>query len=242
RSIALADLTRAAYSPPHGGLPDGLAPGLQATVYCDLPGPTFSGAVHVAVVEVDPATGRVAVRRYALVEDCGRVINPVIVEGQIHGAVAQGIGEALLEAVVHDDGGQLLTATLMDYALPRADDLPSLEIGHLETPSPVTHGGVKGMGEGGTIGAPATIANADADAGRRRQVHHHDRSGRRAASSRQALHRGDPRAVARAGLRREGRRDRRRAHPDRADGGDQPALHGRHARDHRRAQSARRHA
>ena len=164
RSIALAEITRIAYSPPRGGLPDGLAPGLEATVYCDLPGPTFSGAVHVAVVEVDPGTGRVTVRRYALVEDCGRVINPLIVEGQIHGAVAQGIGEALLESVVYDDDGQLLTATLMDYALPRADDLPLIEIGHLETPSPITPGGVKGMGEGGTIGAPATIANAVADA------------------------------------------------------------------------------
>jgi len=164
RSIAVAEITRIAYSPPRGGLPDGLAPGLEATVYCDLPGPTFSGAVHVAVVEVDPGTGRVTVRRYALVEDCGRVINPLIVEGQIHGAVAQGIGEALLESVVYDDDGQLLTATLMDYALPRADDLPLLEIGHLETPSPITPGGVKGMGEGGTIGAPATIANAVADA------------------------------------------------------------------------------
>ena len=164
RSIALAEIARIAYSPPRGGLPDGLAPGLQATVYCDLPGPTFSGAVHIAVVEIDPGTGRVTVRRYALVEDCGRVINPMIVEGQIHGAVAQGIGEALLESVVHDDDGQLLTATLMDYALPRADDLPLLEIAHLETPSPVTPGGVKGMGEGGTIGAPATIANAVADA------------------------------------------------------------------------------
>ena len=164
RSIALAELTRIAYSPPRGGLPDGLTPGLEATVYCDLPGPTFSGAVHVAVVEVDRATGRVTVRRYALVEDCGRVINPLIVEGQIHGAVAQGIGEALLESVVYDDDGQLLTATLMDYALPRADDLPLIEIGHLETPSPITPGGVKGMGEGGTIGAPATIANAVADA------------------------------------------------------------------------------
>ncbi len=171
RAIPLAEIARAAYSPPHDGLPDGLAPGLQATVYCDLPGPTFSGAVHVAVVEIDPSTGRIAVRRYALVEDCGRVINPVIVEGQIHGAVAQGIGEALLEAVVHDDDGQLLTATLMDYALPRADDLPSLEIGHLETPSPVTPGGVKGMGEGGTIGAPAAIANAVADAVRHLGVH-----------------------------------------------------------------------
>jgi carbon-monoxide dehydrogenase large subunit len=171
RSIALAELARLAYSPPLGGLPGGLPPGLQATVHCDLPGPTFSGAVHVAVVEIDPATGRVTVRRYALVEDCGRVINPVIVEGQVHGAVAQGIGEALLESVVYDDAGQLLTATLMDYTLPRADDLPLLEIGHLETPSPLTPGGVKGMGEGGTIGAPAAIANAVADAVRHLGVH-----------------------------------------------------------------------
>src|SRR4029453_3231948 len=102
-------ITRLAYSPPLGGLPEGLTPGLQATVYCDLPGPTFSGAGHGGGVEIDPATGRVAVRRYALVEDCGRVVNPVIVEGQIHGAVAQGIGEALLQAVVYDDDGQLLT-------------------------------------------------------------------------------------------------------------------------------------
>jgi len=164
RAIGLAEIARLAYCPPLGGLPAGVAPGLEATVYFDLPGPTFSGAVHVAVVEVDPPTGRIRVRRYALVEDCGRVINPVIVEGQIHGAVAQGIGEALLETIVYDDGGQLLSATLMDYALPRADDLPLFEISHLETLSPVTPGGVKGMGEGGTIGAPATIANAVADA------------------------------------------------------------------------------
>jgi len=171
RSIALAEITRLAYTPPLGGLPGGLPPGLAATVFCDLPGPTFSGAVHVAVVEIDPGTGRVAIRRYAVIEDCGRVINPMIVEGQIHGAVAQGIGEALLEAVIHDDEGQLLTATLMDYALPRADDLPLFEIAHLETPSPVTPGGVKGMGEGGTIGAPAAIANAVADAVRHLGVH-----------------------------------------------------------------------
>src|SRR2546422_282110 len=157
-------IARLAYSPPLGGLPDGLTPGLEASVYFDPPGPTFSGAIHVAVVEIDPDTGRVGVKRYALVEDCGPVINPMIVDGQIHGAVAQGIGEALLEAVVYDADGQLLTATLMDYALPRAADLPSFEIGHLETPSPITPGGVKGMGEGGTIGAPATIANAVADA------------------------------------------------------------------------------
>jgi len=164
RAVTVAEIARAAYSPPLGGLPGGQAPGLAATVYFDPPGATFSGAVHVAVVEVDGETGRVGVERYALVEDCGTVINPMIVEGQIHGAVTQGIGEALLESVVYDESGQLLTATLMDYAVPRADDLPEPEIGHLETPSPIMPGGVKGMGEGGTIGAPAAIANAIADA------------------------------------------------------------------------------
>ena len=135
-----------------------------ATVHFDPPGPTFSGAVHVAVVEVDPETGRVRILRYALVEDCGPLVNPTIVEGQIHGAVAQGIGEALLEEVVYDADGQLLTGTLMDYALPKAGDVPAIETGHRETPSPLMPGGVKGMGEGGTIGAPAAIANAVADA------------------------------------------------------------------------------
>jgi aerobic carbon-monoxide dehydrogenase large subunit len=130
----------------------------------DPPGPTFSGAVHVASVEVDAGTGRVTVRGYVVVEDCGPVINPMVVEGQIHGAVAQGIGEALGEHLVYDDSGQLLTGSLMDYALPAAADLPSFTLGHLETPSPLTPGGYKGMGEGGTIGAPAAIANAVADA------------------------------------------------------------------------------
>jgi len=168
RAVGVAEIARIAYSPPLGGLPSGLGPGLDATVYFDPPGPTFSGAVHVAVVEIDPDTGRVAVKRYAIVEDCGTVINPMIVEGQIHGAVAQGIGEALLEGVVYDENGQLLTATLMEYALPKAADFPRPEIGHLETPSPLMPGGVKGMGEGGTIGAPAAIANAVADAVRHR--------------------------------------------------------------------------
>jgi len=164
RAVALAELARLAYSPPRGGLPAELEPGLSATVSFDPPGPTFSGAVHVALVEVDRATGRVSVRRYVVVEDCGPVVNPTIVEGQIHGAVAQGLGEALLESIVYDGDGQLLTATLMDYALPKAGDVPSFEIGHLETPSPLMPGGVKGMGEGGTIGAPAALANAVADA------------------------------------------------------------------------------
>jgi carbon-monoxide dehydrogenase large subunit len=164
RSLTLAEIARAAYAPPLGGLPEGLEPGLRATVHWDPPGPTFSGAVHVALVEVDPETGRVAVHRHVVVEDCGPLINPLLVEGQIHGAVAQGLGEALLETVVYDAEGQLQTATLMDYALPRADDVPEPVIAHLETPAPRMPGGVKGMGEGGTIGAPAAIANAVADA------------------------------------------------------------------------------
>ena len=164
RSVTLTEIARAAYAPLFGGLPSGLEPGLEATVYFDPPGPTFSGAVHVAVVEIDPETGRVSILRYVLVEDCGPVVNPTIVEGQIHGAVAQGIGEALLERIVYDDTGQLVTGTLMDYALPTAGDVPSFEIGHLETPSPTMPGGIKGMGEGGTIGAPAALANAVADA------------------------------------------------------------------------------
>jgi carbon-monoxide dehydrogenase large subunit len=164
RTIAVAELAHMAYSPPLGGLPADLGPGLSATVSFDSPGPTFSGAVHVAAVEVDGATGRVRVQRYVVVEDCGPVVNPTIVEGQIHGAVVQGLGEALLESLVYDREGQLLSATLLDYALPRADDIPAIEIGHLESPSPLTPGGVKGMGEGGTIGAPAALANAVADA------------------------------------------------------------------------------
>jgi len=163
RAVTLTEVARAAYAPP-GGLPSDFEPGLEATVYFDPPGPTFSGAVHVAVVEIDPDTGRVSIPRYVVVEDCGPVLNPTIVEGQIHGAVAQGIGEALFERVAHDDAGQVLSGTLMDYALPKAGDVPSFGIGHLETPSPTMPGGVKGMGEGGTIGAPAAIANAVADA------------------------------------------------------------------------------
>jgi carbon-monoxide dehydrogenase large subunit len=164
RAVSFLDIARAAYAPPAGGLGPGVEPGLEATVYFDPPGATFSGAVHVAVVEVDPQTGSVRVLGYTVVEDCGPVINPLLVEGQVHGAVCQGVGEALREGIVYDDQGQLLTATLMDYALPRADDLPEPRIGHLQTPAPHFPGGIKGMGEGGTIGAPAALANAVADA------------------------------------------------------------------------------
>ena len=109
-------------------------------------------------------TCAVRIRRFVVVEDCGRIINPLIVEGQAIGGVAQGIGAALLEEVVYDANGQLLSGTLMDYLVPTASEVPVIEVHHLERPSPTTLGGFKGMGEGGTIGAPAAVANAIADA------------------------------------------------------------------------------
>ena len=114
-------------------------------------------------MEVDPATGGVAVLRYVVVEDCGRLINPLIVEGQTFGGVAQGIGAALLEELVYDDGA-LLTGSLMDYLPPTASEIPTIVVKHLQIASPSTLGGFKGVGEGGTIGAPAAIANAVSDA------------------------------------------------------------------------------
>jgi carbon-monoxide dehydrogenase large subunit len=125
---------------------------------------TYSSGAHVAIVEVDPETGTVRILKYVAVDDCGTMINPMVVEGQVHGGIAHGIGNALLEEVVYDDAGQLATGTLMDYALPRAADVPGLEVHHVVTPSPLNPLGVKGAGEGGTLPAPAAIANAVADA------------------------------------------------------------------------------
>ncbi|HSB41820.1 MAG TPA: xanthine dehydrogenase family protein molybdopterin-binding subunit [Methylomirabilota bacterium] len=163
RGIAVREVARRAHERATGSSRDARHD-LEATQVFDPPGPTFSGAVHMAAVEVDPDTGRVEVLAYTVVEDCGPVVNPMIVEGQVHGAIAQGIGEALSERLVYDAHGQLVTGTLMDYALPVAATLPSFTVAHMETPSPLTPGGYKGMGEGGTIGAPAAIANAVADA------------------------------------------------------------------------------
>jgi carbon-monoxide dehydrogenase large subunit len=125
---------------------------------------THANSTHLATVEVDCATGQVQIDRYIVVEDCGTIINPRVVDGQIQGGVAQGIGSALLEEIVYDDAGQVLTGTLMDYLAPTATDVPRVEIAHIESPSPLTAGGFKGMGEGGAIAPPATIANAVADA------------------------------------------------------------------------------
>jgi aerobic carbon-monoxide dehydrogenase large subunit len=143
----------------------GEEPSLEATAHFTNPVPwTFTNGAHLAVVEVDVETGAVRVLRYVAVDDCGRVVNPALVEGQVAGGIAQGLGGALSERCVYDEAGQLLTATLMDYAVPTAADMPALEVHHLETPAPSIPGGFKGAGEAGTTGAPAALLNAVNDA------------------------------------------------------------------------------
>jgi carbon-monoxide dehydrogenase large subunit len=163
RGLGLAELARAVYF--RSNELRGLEPSLEATAHWTNPGAwTFTNGAHLAVAEVDVETGRVGVLRYVAVDDCGRLVNPALVEGQIAGGVAQGLGGALLEHCVYDDAGQLLSGTLMDYAVPRFDDVPPLELHHLETPAPAIAGGFKGAGEAGTTGAPAAILNAVNDA------------------------------------------------------------------------------
>ena len=136
---------------------------MEAHDYYKAPTP-YANATHVAVVEVDPATGFVKIIRYLVVEDCGRMINPMIVEGQIAGGVAQGIGHALFEHHIYDENGQIMTTSFMDYLIPTAADVPPIEFSHIETPCPISVGGIKGMGEGGAIAPPPAIANAICDA------------------------------------------------------------------------------
>jgi carbon-monoxide dehydrogenase large subunit len=125
---------------------------------------TFANGVHAAVVEVDEVTGTVRVLRYVVVHDCGRVINPVIVDAQVAGGVAQGIGAALLEELLYDEAGQLTTASFLDYQIPRATDLPDIEVHHVETVSERNPLGLRGVGEAGAVGPPAAIAGAVEDA------------------------------------------------------------------------------
>jgi carbon-monoxide dehydrogenase large subunit len=139
--------------------------GLAAWRSFASPGLTFSSGAHIAVVEVDSATGEVRILSYVAVDDCGRVLNHYLAEAQLHGGLAQGIGQALYEEVAYDDeSGQPLTATLMDYALPNADQIPGFVTDIVETPSPNNPLGAKGVGEAGTVGAPPTIVNAVLDA------------------------------------------------------------------------------
>jgi carbon-monoxide dehydrogenase large subunit len=164
RGLTVADVARLAYRPASGTLPPGVDPALEATQHYDPPPATFSNGSHLAVVDVDPETGLVDVLRYIVVEDCGRMVNPMLVEGQTHGAVAQGIGNALYEDFAYDEGGQPLTTTFMDYLIPGTMEVPTVDVIHVETPPAVSVTGFKGMAEGGTIGSTAALANAVADA------------------------------------------------------------------------------
>jgi carbon-monoxide dehydrogenase large subunit len=162
RALAIQDLARAAYHQAHLFKGD-IDPGISETATYD-PAGTFSNACHAAIVEVDPETGRVGIERFIVAEDAGRLVNPMIVEGQIVGGVAQGIGNALLEEIVYDEIGNILTATLADFLPPTSREIPPVEILHLETVSPETVTESKGLGEGGAIGAPAAVLNAINDA------------------------------------------------------------------------------
>jgi len=162
KSIPFADVSLAAYVPHQ--YPEGLEPGLDETSFYDPVNFTFPYGAHIAVVEVDVDTGKVTLNRFIACDDVGNVVNPMVVDGQIHGGIAQGVGQALLEGAIYDESAQLVTASYMDYAMPRADDLPSYETDRTVTPCPHNDLGVKGVGEAGTIGSTAAVSNALIDA------------------------------------------------------------------------------
>jgi len=153
-------------------LPEGMEPFLDETTYYDPPNCTFPFGTHIAIVEVDADTGKVDLKRYVAVDDCGPQINPLIVAGQIHGGITQGVAQALYEAAVYDENGQLLSGTLMDYAVPNSSQVPHFELDHTVTPSPVNPLGVKGAGEAGTIASAQAVMNAVVDALSPFGVHH----------------------------------------------------------------------
>jgi carbon-monoxide dehydrogenase large subunit len=161
KGMALADVAGVAYV---GAVPEGMEPGLEETTFYDPENFVFPFGAHACVVDVDAETGKVTVARYVAVDDCGRPVNPMLIEGQIHGGVVHGIGQALYERVHYNDEGQLITGTFVDYALPTAAELPSFETDSTVTPSPVNSLGAKGVGEAGTIAASAAVTNAVIDA------------------------------------------------------------------------------
>jgi carbon-monoxide dehydrogenase large subunit len=163
-TLSLARIARAAMPGWDNERPPGIDAGLEETYYWQPPTVTWSYAVHVAIVEVDRETGRVGIADYAVAHDCGNVVNPMLVEGQIMGGAAQGLGGILCEAIAYDASGQLLSGSLMDYALPVAGDIPDIKIVHQHSPSPLNPLGVKGVGEGGAVAPPAAVANAICDA------------------------------------------------------------------------------
>jgi carbon-monoxide dehydrogenase large subunit len=163
RAKALGEIVFAAYVPHN--YPKDLEPGFEETAFFDPLNFSFPAGTHICEVEIDPETGVITLCNYACVDDFGKVINPLVVEGQVHGGVAQGVGQALLEGCVYDPAsGQLLTGSYNDYCMPRADDVPSFKVGTIEVPSPLNPLGVKGCGEAGAIAAPAAVMNAVHDA------------------------------------------------------------------------------
>jgi carbon-monoxide dehydrogenase large subunit len=164
KTVSLAEVARAARPGWDHGRPEGVEAGLEEICYWEPPTVTWSYAVHVAIVEVDRDTGRLAIEKYAIAHDCGVVINPMLVEGQVMGGTAQGLGGILCEGIAYDESGQLLSGSLMDYALPTSTDIPAMQVVHLHSPSPLNPLGVKGVGEGGAVAPPAAIANAVCDA------------------------------------------------------------------------------
>jgi carbon-monoxide dehydrogenase large subunit len=162
RSITIAKMAREAYTQTHKFKGE-IEPGMTESGTYDPPG-TFSNACHVAIVEVDIETGHTRIEKFLVAEDAGKIINPMIADGQVHGGIAQGIGNALLEEIIYDDNGGILTANLADYMPPTAREMPDIELHHIETPSTQSITKAKGLGEGGCIGAPAAIVNAINDA------------------------------------------------------------------------------
>jgi carbon-monoxide dehydrogenase large subunit len=162
RGMSLAEVAGLAYIPED--IPEDMEPGLEEVAFYDPGNFVFPFGAHAAIVDVDAETGRVKVVRYVAVDDCGPAINPLLIDGQVHGGIVHGIGQALYEQVVYDEAGQLVTGTFVDYALPTAAEMPSFETDRTETPSPVNSLGVKGVGEAGTIAASPAITNAVIDA------------------------------------------------------------------------------
>jgi len=163
KAWTMAEIAGAAHIPPHE-LPTDIELGLEETSFYDPENFVFPFGAHACVVEVDPETGKVDILRYLSVDDCGPAINPMLIDGQVHGGVTHAIGQALYEQVVYDESGQLVTGTFVDYALPTAAELPSFETDRTETPSPVNSLGIKGVGEAGTIAASPAVAGAVLDA------------------------------------------------------------------------------
>jgi carbon-monoxide dehydrogenase large subunit len=161
-SVTLKEIAFAAWTA--HDLPEGMEPGLEASFVYDPPNFSWPGGAHVAVVEVDTETGAVELQRYVAVDDVGKVINPTIVDGQIHGGIAQGVAQALYEEAVYDEEGNLMTSNMTTYLVPSAAEFPRWELSRTETPSPTNPLGVKGVGETGAIAAPAAVMNAVIDA------------------------------------------------------------------------------